>query len=381
MIKEKKNTITIIYSGVKKEIENVFSLVKSSINGVINIAKKCYDTFIKPWAEPIINFATNYMSFYSMINKGWKIIRNGWGCMKNTFKTGRNYILNEPYEKYWNKTKTYASKSVNPISKTLLNSSIVQTISSTCNNIYQIGKTLYNYCQNTCNLIKNGYDFTKNYIQEKNSTPYLDSLKSDWDSKYNVLSTISDSNTIQNYWNSNFKTILDKGKYIYQKASQYYDEGRNRYKDIKMKIVNYKNAIQNNISDIINSLNKSKEIKSEIKDLKRKKSNEGVNEINERKHIKDIESETKNKSEKMEELREDILTKVNSLKFYFGKFNNLSPKIYNKFQSDINNVEKLINNSNEIEIEKIESIIFNTLKPEFTSLLNENNIKDFIMTL
>ena len=41
MIKEKKNTITIIYSGVKKEIENVFSLVKSSINGVINIAKKC----------------------------------------------------------------------------------------------------------------------------------------------------------------------------------------------------------------------------------------------------------------------------------------------------------------------------------------------------
>jgi phage-related protein len=160
MIKEKKNTITIIYSGVKKEIENVFSLVKSSINGVINIAKKCYDTFIKPWAEPIINFATNYMSFYSMINKGWKIIRNGWGCMKNTFKTGRNYILNKPYEKYWNKVKTYGSKSVNQI------------------------------------------------------------------------------------------------KYIYQKASQYYDKGRNLYKDFKIKILNYKNPIENNISDIINSLNK-----------------------------------------------------------------------------------------------------------------------------
>ena len=72
MIKEKKNTFTIIYSGVKKEIENVFSLVKSSINGVINIAKKCYDTFIKPWAEPIINFATNYMSFYSIIKKDRK---------------------------------------------------------------------------------------------------------------------------------------------------------------------------------------------------------------------------------------------------------------------------------------------------------------------
>jgi uncharacterized protein YoxC len=285
MIKEEKNIITIFASGVKNEIENIFSFVKSNIKGLINIGKQCYNTFIKPWAEPIINFAKNYMSVYSMCNNVRKMIRNGWGFLKNTFKTGRNYILNKPYEKYWNKVKTYGSKSVNQI------------------------------------------------------------------------------------------------KYIYQKASQYYDKGRNLYKDFKIKILNYKNPIENNISDIINSLNKSKEIKSEISDLKRKKSNEGLNEINEKKNIKDIESETKNKSEKMEELREDILTKVNSLKFYFGKFNNLSPKFYYKFQSDINNVEKLMNNSNEIEIEKIESIIFNTLKPGFTSLLNENNIKDFIMTL
>jgi hypothetical protein len=48
--------------------------------------------------------------------------------------------------------------------------------------------------------------------------------------------------------------------------------------------LNYKNPIENNISDIINSLNKSKEIKSEISDLKRKKSNEGLNEINEKKY-------------------------------------------------------------------------------------------------
>ena len=284
MLKQ-KNIITLFALGSKNEIENIFSFVKSNIKGAINIGKQYYNTFIKPWSKPIINFAKNYMSLYSILKVIIKIVINGWGCVKNSFKTVMNYILNQSYEKYWNKAKNYGSKCVNQI------------------------------------------------------------------------------------------------KHFHQKVSQYYNKGRNWYKDIKMKIINYKNPIENNISDIINSLNKSKEIKSEISDLKSKKSNEGVNEINERKHIKEIESETKNKSEKIEELREDILTKVNSLKFYFGKFNNLSPKFYYKFQSDINNVEKLMNNSNEIEIEKIESIIFNTLKPGFTSLLNENNIKDFIMTL
>ena len=93
MIKEEKNIITIFASGVKNEIENIFSFVKSNIKGLINIGKQCYNTFIKPWAEPIINFAKNYMSVYSMCNNVRKMIRNGWGFLKNTFYLKYN-ILN-----------------------------------------------------------------------------------------------------------------------------------------------------------------------------------------------------------------------------------------------------------------------------------------------
>ena len=66
------------------------------------------------------------------------------------------------------------------------------------------------------------------------------------------------------------------------------------------------------------------------------------------------------------------------LNLIFGKINNLSPIIYNKFQSDINHIKNSIKDSNEIEIERIESILFNTLKPIFSSLFNENNIKDLM---
>ena len=31
--------------------------------------------------------------------------------------------------------------------------------------------------------------------------------------------------------NKNYKSILDKGKYIYQKGREYYDKGRNIYKE------------------------------------------------------------------------------------------------------------------------------------------------------
>ena len=43
-----------------------------------------------------------------------------------------------------------------------------------------------------------------------------------------------------------------------------------------MKISNYKNIIQNNISEIINDLKKTKEIKSEIKKVKTKIRYEGI---------------------------------------------------------------------------------------------------------
>ena len=96
--------------------------------------------------------------------------------------------------------------------------------------IYKTGKKVYHYYINTSNLLRNGYNYPKNYIQGKHTTPFLNSIKRDWNSKYNLISKIPILN-IQNNRYSNYKSILDKGKYIYQKGREYYDKGRHIYQE------------------------------------------------------------------------------------------------------------------------------------------------------
>ena len=153
---------------------------------------------------------SNFVKKYTWIYRVYKIIKNVWNLGKNAFLTAKNYILNKPYEEYWEKTKYYGRITLKEIGK----STIVGKIYSIYKAISKAIKKVYNYYENSSKLIWNGYNYANNYIQGKDRTPFLNSLNRDWNSKYNFFQKIPVLN-IQNYWNNNYKSILDKSKYIY----------------------------------------------------------------------------------------------------------------------------------------------------------------------
>ncbi len=118
MNKEYENTLLYM----KKEKKNKNYIIRRIFKWKIifikfyNVDTKGYNRFTKPWAQPLINFSKRYIPVYTWVYKGYKVIKNEWNLIKNSYKTTRNYILNKHYQKNWVKTKFYASKTFKVIS-------------------------------------------------------------------------------------------------------------------------------------------------------------------------------------------------------------------------------------------------------------------------
>ena len=73
---------------MKNIIGKVVSGVKSVVKTVVKTVKNCYNRFIKPWAQHIVNFAKNYIPVCRWVYRGYKIIKIGWNKIvlkKNLF--------------------------------------------------------------------------------------------------------------------------------------------------------------------------------------------------------------------------------------------------------------------------------------------------------
>lgn len=95
--------VSKVYTTAKKAVKKVVKKVKGFV-------KKCYNKYIKPWAQPIIDRVKKYVPMVGLVYRGYQAIKNGIKTVKNVYKTARNYFKGKPYKKYWNKIKQYGKK-------------------------------------------------------------------------------------------------------------------------------------------------------------------------------------------------------------------------------------------------------------------------------
>ena len=76
-----------LFGFVKKVVSRVKRFVKKVVRKVVKVVKKAYNKYVRPLIKPIIKVAKKFVPFVSTIISGVRIIRKGWKCIKNTYKT------------------------------------------------------------------------------------------------------------------------------------------------------------------------------------------------------------------------------------------------------------------------------------------------------
>jgi len=235
-----------LFGFVKRVVSRVKRFVKKVVRKVVKVVKKAYNKYVKPLIKPIIKVAKKFVPFVSTIISGVRIIRKGWKCIKNTYKTVRNFITNRPYKKYWEKAKNYGKAAFKQVKKYIVNS----TPFKKAYDIYKIGVKCYKYCKTGINIARNSYNYIKAYANGQDTSKYVNDLKKDFSSKYNPLPRFMRKN-----WNNtldNIKQKYDKVKSWYDKGKYYYD----KFNEFKNKIFLYKDRILNKINEIQNEVEK-----------------------------------------------------------------------------------------------------------------------------
>ena len=248
-----KKAVNAVGGFVRKVCTTVKKVVKKVGKKIVRFAKKCYNKFIKPWAQPIIDCAKKFIPVVDLAYRGFQALKNGIKTVKNIYKTARNYFTGKPYKKYWNKTKQYTKKIFVNVGKFIGNSTVFGKIYNIGKKIYYTGKHIYSQTKNTIDFVKNSYGYIKNKINGKDSTYYSNQLKKNW--KKSFLSRF------------NYKKIIneksfDKLNNNYKRIKEYYNIFE-RYKNIiKSNIFMFNNMrkkFQNLLEDLRNKIEQKKE--------------------------------------------------------------------------------------------------------------------------
>ena len=179
-----KKVVKTVTRFVSKAYNSVKKTVKKAVNKVKGFVKRCFNKYIKPWAQPIIDYAKKYIPCVNLVYKGYKAVTNTYKTVKNAYKAARNYFTRKPYKKYWNKTKQYGKKAFSNVGKFIGNSSVIGKIYHIGKKIYKTGKKIYSKTKNTVNFVRNSYGYIKNRINGKDSSYYFNQLRKNWNKSY-----------------------------------------------------------------------------------------------------------------------------------------------------------------------------------------------------
>lgn len=253
IVSEVKKVVTKVTGFVSKVCKTVKKAVKKVVKKVGGFIKKCYNKYIKPWAQPIIDCAKKYVPFVDLAVRGYKAVKNTIKTVKNAYKTAKNYFTGKPYKKYWNKTKQYGKKTFGNIGKFIGNSTVFGRVYNIGKNIYETGKRIYKKAKNTVNFVRNSYGYIKDRINGKDSSYHLNQLRKNWNKSY-----LSNFN-YKKYVNEN---TFDRINNVYKRAKNYYNLFE-RYKDkIKSNILKFNN-MKNKFPNLLGNLRNKVELKKE----------------------------------------------------------------------------------------------------------------------